>query len=125
PIQQRFLTRDPAPPNPKSSQALNPYAYVFHNPLNWTDPTGFDGVPVWTPDPLDYVSVPSSGNNAAPIYEAPPANYVEVTSGNQSVGATQGYDGSRGPYDSDVPFGPFPPGVIVVGPGNDAADSHS
>jgi RHS repeat-associated protein len=43
PVQQRFLSEDPIAPNPTKGQALSPYAYVFNNPLNWTDPTGLEG----------------------------------------------------------------------------------
>ena len=42
PVQQRFLSIDPAAPASKiDSQAYHPYAYVRNNPLNATDPTGF------------------------------------------------------------------------------------
>ena len=36
----RFLQPDPIVPEPGNPQALNRYAYVYHNPLRYTDPTG-------------------------------------------------------------------------------------
>ncbi len=36
----RFITADTLTPNPKNSQAFNHYAYVFNNPLKYTDPSG-------------------------------------------------------------------------------------
>ncbi|MEK7703689.1 MAG: Hint domain-containing protein, partial [Myxococcota bacterium] len=45
-----FTSPDPFVQAPFSSQSLNRYSYVFNNPLNATDPTGFesedDGTPV-------------------------------------------------------------------------------
>ncbi len=36
----RFLTRDPAPGNPRIPLSLNPYCYAYNNPVNLTDPLG-------------------------------------------------------------------------------------
>jgi RHS repeat-associated protein len=41
PVQQRFLSRDPASPDWTDSRALNLYGYVRNNPLSAIDPTGF------------------------------------------------------------------------------------
>jgi RHS repeat-associated protein len=38
----RFLSPDPVIDEPGSSQAFNPYSYVFNSPLSYTDPTGYD-----------------------------------------------------------------------------------
>lgn len=38
----RFLTPDPLPSNPAQSESLNPYSYVWNNPLKWVDPSGFE-----------------------------------------------------------------------------------
>lgn len=38
----RFLTPDPIIQAPTFSQSWNRYAYVFNNPLNFTDPTGYE-----------------------------------------------------------------------------------
>lgn len=37
----RFLSADPLVQQPKNYQNLNRYAYVFNNPLSYTDPSGF------------------------------------------------------------------------------------
>ncbi len=44
PTVARFLTPDPIIQAPYSSQGLNAYSYVFNNPLNLTDPTGFQAI---------------------------------------------------------------------------------
>ncbi len=44
PTVARFLTPDPIIQAPYSSQGLNAYSYVFNNPLNFTDPTGFQAI---------------------------------------------------------------------------------
>ena len=38
----RFIQPDPTVPDPTDSQSLNRYSYCRNNPLNETDPTGFD-----------------------------------------------------------------------------------
>jgi len=42
PLAGRFLTADPVMQAPFWSQGLNRYSYVFNNPVNNTDPSGFD-----------------------------------------------------------------------------------
>ncbi|VAW42555.1 YD repeat protein, partial [hydrothermal vent metagenome] len=37
----RFLSVDPFIQNPTSTQSMNPYTYIFNNPLSGTDPTGY------------------------------------------------------------------------------------
>ena len=38
----RFIQADPTVPDPTDSQSLNRYSYCRNNPLNGTDPSGFD-----------------------------------------------------------------------------------
>jgi RHS repeat-associated protein len=45
PVQKRFLTPDPVVSSPFQSQAYNRFAYVWNNPLSYTDPSGFDPEP--------------------------------------------------------------------------------
>ncbi|MFI8829254.1 FG-GAP-like repeat-containing protein [Streptomyces sp. NPDC053431] len=42
PTQKHFLTPDPIIHNPLNSQHHNPYSYVANNPVNATDPTGYE-----------------------------------------------------------------------------------
>ena len=37
----RFLSVDPFIQSPTSTQSMNPYTYIFNNPLSGTDPTGY------------------------------------------------------------------------------------
>ena len=45
PFTGRFLSGDPHVQDPYHSQSYNRYTYVWNNPTNATDPTGFDEVP--------------------------------------------------------------------------------
>ncbi|KZZ50988.1 hypothetical protein A3759_03530 [Thalassolituus sp. HI0120] len=55
PAQGRFTGPDPLVPNPLSWKSYNPYAYVYNDPMGYTDPSGYQPVdlePVrvhWTP----------------------------------------------------------------------------
>ena len=40
PTTGRFLTADPAEPDYRNTQSLNPYAYAMNDPLRFVDPTG-------------------------------------------------------------------------------------
>ena len=44
PLAGRFLSRDPIIDGFDNSQGSNGYGYVWNNPLNRTDPSGFEGV---------------------------------------------------------------------------------
>lgn len=52
--QYRFITPDPIIGNALFGQTYNPYSYVYNNPVNLNDPTGFEGAdadqPVISPD---------------------------------------------------------------------------
>jgi RHS repeat-associated protein len=43
--QYRFISPDPLIAKPMFGQAYNPYSYVYNNPLNFTDPSGFQAAP--------------------------------------------------------------------------------
>lgn len=60
PLTGRFLSVDPAAPDAHNPQSWNRYAYVFGNPLKYTDPTGltaqksfFDRTMEWIKGKLD------------------------------------------------------------------------
>jgi len=44
----RFLSVDPFIQAPTSTQSLNPYTYIFNNPLSGTDPTGYTAEDTFT-----------------------------------------------------------------------------
>jgi hypothetical protein len=44
PLAGRFMTADPIMQAPFSTQGLNRYSYVFNDPINATDPSGFLGI---------------------------------------------------------------------------------
>ena len=58
-----FLQADPHVTNPTDLQNYNRYSYVLNNPLNATDPSGFDDGPA-TPS-LDHVTVTASPQGPA------------------------------------------------------------
>jgi RHS repeat-associated protein len=45
PTQRRFLSPDPLVSAPTNAQSYNRYSYVWNNPLNFIDPSGFEGDP--------------------------------------------------------------------------------
>ena len=48
PLAGRFMTADPVTQAPFWSQGLNRYSYVFNNPINNTDPSGFSADGDWS-----------------------------------------------------------------------------
>lgn len=45
--QGRFTGPDPIVSQPGNWKNYNPYAYVYNDPMGWTDPSGMSGVPAW------------------------------------------------------------------------------
>ncbi len=54
PETRRFLTPDPHVTDPLNSQSLNRYSYVWNNPVNLTDPTGYDPEDIELEDDTGY-----------------------------------------------------------------------
>jgi hypothetical protein len=44
PLLGRFLSVDPFIQSPTNTQSINPYSYIFNNPLSGTDPTGYSSI---------------------------------------------------------------------------------
>lgn len=63
----RFIQPDTIVPNPRDAQAFDRYAYVFNNPLKYTDPSGHTGVAIH--DSNDGPPVAMSYNTMADIQE--------------------------------------------------------
>ena len=59
-ISGRFLSPDPAVPDPANTQSFNRYSYVNNNPLSVVDPTGFDDEPPL--DPIVVTGTPDPGS---------------------------------------------------------------
>ena len=47
----RFISADTIVPDPMNPQAYNRYSYVLNGPINYTDPSGHDGM--WCNDPYE------------------------------------------------------------------------
>lgn len=47
PLLGRFLSPDPIISDPENLQAYNAYSYVLNNPLNRTDPSGYEDIPIY------------------------------------------------------------------------------
>jgi len=62
PVLGRFLSADTIVPSPGDPQALNRYAYVYNNPLKYTDPTGHCIPGVDCPGMISGVEPPPNGS---------------------------------------------------------------
>jgi RHS repeat-associated protein len=91
PRQRRFISPDPFIPEPTFGQAYNRYSYVYNNPTNWTDPSGFVAqvsdaeVPdagVGADDMVAGVSDSPDGNGIGLSAAAPPIPEPQANSGN-------------------------------------------
>ena len=86
----RFIQADSIVPAPGNPQSLNRYAYVYNNPLRYTDPSGHDPrLPVYRPTPGPAVS-PMPRPSATPT-PSPVALVVDLS----SVGRTYISQGHR------------------------------
>jgi RHS repeat-associated protein len=126
PLASRFTTADPIMQAPHWSQGMNRYAYVFNDPINATDPSGFlsmsniVGAFVAVGHAAGFV-VPAIANGSLPTLGAVGVPTV-ATSVTTMPGLLQGQPGS-GPTSVDAPLMfPRPPGLCstgecVAGPG--------
>src|SRR6185312_16881406 len=80
----RFMSADPYVQAPYASQSLNRYSYTLDNPLNATDPTGFDTDGITsTQISAGHVSPPpdiSMPGHAAPTHATAPDSSAKQTS---------------------------------------------
>ncbi len=80
----RFMSADPEVQAPYESQSLNRYSYTFDNPLNATDPTGYDA--------------DGTGGNWASYPDSPTGSHIDASgpAGTWGEGG-RATDGSVGP----------------------------
>ncbi|HVX90321.1 MAG TPA: carbohydrate-binding protein [Candidatus Paceibacterota bacterium] len=121
----RFTTPDPIVQAPFWSQGLNRYAYVFNDPVNATDPSGFQAVPmadypggygyVFADDPLTAVAPAASSTSveASASAEAASSSSVASYAGPIITGIVNIYDtltmGSKGSTFRGSPATPSAP----------------
>ncbi len=83
-----FIQADPEITNPHNLQSYNRYSYTLNNPLNATDPTGFEnfGTDTWKTDadPLGYNPMDSNGISQFALY----GNDLNGFSGGTTSGST-------------------------------------
>ena len=63
----RFLQADPFIQDPMNTQSLNRYSYVINNPLNATDPTGFNFIKQFAGLIVGAILVVATGGAASPF----------------------------------------------------------
>jgi hypothetical protein len=131
PLAGRFMTEDPVMQAPYWSQGLNPYTYVFNDPINHTDPSGFSA-------DVDVGGgivggIVGAGHLAAPALMAAGlgANLETAAIGgvaggiNIGVSALLGFPGAgSAPKTFTTPGGTHAPGA-VGGAGSNALAQHS
>jgi RHS repeat-associated protein len=88
PLAGRFMTADPVLQAPFSTQGLNRYSYVFNNPINATDPSGFSAYSIR--DGGGYTEWFDWGNQAS----GAPASSGAATSSAATSGSAPGAGGA-------------------------------
>jgi RHS repeat-associated protein len=88
PVIARFMSADPIIQDPYHSQAFNRYSYIWNNPLNGTDPTGFCTEGIATrikcdPRVSDSKVASVAKDGQAPAQEVPPST-VPAEPGNKT-----------------------------------------
>lgn len=64
----KFLSPDPVTQAPENGQNYNRYSYVYNNPLKYTDPSGYQGIPLCN---YDYVCTSPSPWTVTAIFPSP------------------------------------------------------
>jgi len=83
PSQRRFISPDPLVARPMNAQSYNRYSYVYNNPLNLTDPSGFCGY---------------GGEEACPQPSDSRGNPIDCQSDPFNVECVSKDGSTRGPY---------------------------
>lgn len=107
----RMISADPTIPNPMYSQAFNRYTYVYNNPTNSTDPSGF--CPANGGDPLNLSDCQTFGTSFCVGSGDCSTGFIPTKPGSTN---TTGNGGSSPTHDQ-IPTLPTPgasPGPIVL-----------
>lgn len=90
PSQRRFISPDPLVARPMNAQSYNRYSYVYNNPLNLTDPSGFCSTDSKSKNPCSYCEMhpgtPPCENVSGPGTNTDPSSLGnEVSNPNAAV----------------------------------------
>ena len=77
PVIGRFLTADPHIQAPDNLQSYNRYSYVWNNPLNATDPTGYFKISSWLNSMVRASYMPTPRNLFNAVHHQPGMKYVD------------------------------------------------
>jgi RHS repeat-associated protein len=139
PLAGRFLSTDAIIQAPSWSQGLNLYAYVFNDPVNATDPSGFvteingragPGLPFRDVDPRILGGVAAglavAGLTAYTIGMSPAASSITATAGPSATGMAGGAGHSLDIAINLIwdPFGAIPSSSTPIKVGANAMSSH-
>lgn len=80
----RFLSVDPFIQSPTNTQSINPYTYIFNNPLSGTDPTGYKS------QSIDCNTDPEGCRDFMDDLKKKKKKQTDVSSGEQNSGTVEG-----------------------------------
>lgn len=94
----RFMSVDPLIHSEAGSQGINPYSYIFNNPLSGTDPSGYDAnvetTMEFNVDDIANITLDKGGNVTVNLENGASVSFFDVSSvsATSSGGATATFD---------------------------------